>query len=428
MQVPAAVGRYWAICVCAVLVLPGCGRPASTLPEPVRPVRFFTVEPLDALRHRSFPGVVEAARIINLSFRVAGTVQHLSVMEGDRVEEGDIIAWLDPRDYDNAVEGVESALEAARAELSEMLAGARPEDIRVLEAQVQSAQAQATKAETDHERAVRLYESNAIARAELDALESVRDASRAQLAAARANLEAGQSGARPEQLRAMQSRIRGLEAQLAEVRDAREDTALRAPFTGTVTRRIVDNFDRVPAGQPIVTLQDLDAVEIAVQVPERDFAQAPSPEWIEFVELYASFEAVPNLRLPLRLKEFQLQADPVTQTYRVTFEAGREGVEQVTPGMTAQVHMGIRLLAVADDSAVLVPVEAVFGTADGGSAVWIIDPGTQRVRRQSVTVGSVVVDRIEVLEGLPPGAAIAASGVTFLTDGMAVRPMSASAP
>lgn len=409
-------------------VLAGCSAPQETPERPVRPVRYFSVEAADAIRHRSFPGVVMAAQSVDLSFRVGGTIQQLPALEGARVAEGEVVAVLDPRDYETALAGVESALEAARAEFSEMTAGARPEDIRVLEAQVQMTEAQFTKAAADFARGQRLYAHQAIPLAELEALESMRDALEAQVAAARANLEAGRVGARQEQVEAMRSRIRGLQARLAEARDALEDTVLRAPFDGTITRRLVDNFTRVPAGQPVLIMQDLEELEIAVQIPERDFAQAPSPDFVEFVELYATFEAVPNLRLPLTLREFQVQADPVTQTYRVTFAASRGGAEHVTPGMTAQVRMGIRLLDALDENAVMVPIEAVLGRADGASVVWVIDEPSQTVRQQMVRTGSVADARIEVLEGLAPGSVIAATGVTHLSEGTRVRPLGARQP
>ena len=82
------------------LVLAGCSEEA---PPPVqdvtRPVKTMVIAGADAAGMRSFPARIEASARADLSFRIPGTVNELPVKEGDRLKTGDLVALLDPTDY-----------------------------------------------------------------------------------------------------------------------------------------------------------------------------------------------------------------------------------------------------------------------------------------------------------------------------------------
>ena len=64
-----------------------------------RPVKLFTVEGGSVDAVRTFPGSIDASQRAELAFRVSGQLQELLVREGDLVEEGQVLARLDPSDY-----------------------------------------------------------------------------------------------------------------------------------------------------------------------------------------------------------------------------------------------------------------------------------------------------------------------------------------
>ena len=83
-----------------LLTLLACGsREEAASPLPTRPVKTFVVEGGSADAFRSFPGRVDASKRAELSFRVPGQLQEILVKEGDRAEEGQILARLDHADY-----------------------------------------------------------------------------------------------------------------------------------------------------------------------------------------------------------------------------------------------------------------------------------------------------------------------------------------
>jgi RND family efflux transporter MFP subunit len=203
----------------------------------------------------------------------------------------------------------------------------------------------------------------------------------------------------------------------AAARQDVEDTRLIAPFDGVVTRRYVENFQNVQAKEPVVSLQDVDDLEIVIHVPERVMHVEPKR-----TSAYAQLEGIPGRRFPVTLKSYSAEADPQTQTYEVVLGLTRPAEQTVLPGMSAQVLLD-ETAAGATPSSVLVPLKAVAPGPDGTPRVWVVAEETNRVASRPIEVGSIQGSDIVVLEGLQAGDRIATSGLGHLHEGMLVRPL-----
>ena len=131
------------------LSLAGCSDDTEEPAEAtIRPAVLFMVEAESGLLSTSFPAVVSASRSTQLAFEVGGRIEELNVVESDEVKEGDVIAQLDRRDYQNQ-------LTQARSEFQ--------------------------NAENEYQRARRLADQDAIATSVLQSREAQRDIARAAL-------------------------------------------------------------------------------------------------------------------------------------------------------------------------------------------------------------------------------------------------------
>lgn len=81
-----------------LLTLSSCGGNKKEQSDPVN-VRLFTVEDAGNASRREFPGRVKAAEEVNMAFKVSGSISRIFVNEGDYVRKGQVIAQIDPRDY-----------------------------------------------------------------------------------------------------------------------------------------------------------------------------------------------------------------------------------------------------------------------------------------------------------------------------------------
>ena len=86
------------------------------LPEVARPAKLFTVVGPDELMMRSFPGEVRASDEANMAFRVSGKLVEFPANRGILVEQGNLLARLDPSDYQAAVNQTQAQYDLAVAQ------------------------------------------------------------------------------------------------------------------------------------------------------------------------------------------------------------------------------------------------------------------------------------------------------------------------
>ena len=175
----------------------------------------------------------------------------------------------------------------------------------------------------------------------------------------------------------------------------------------------------------MVTLQTGSDLEIVVNIPEQDFARVRPGATVE--ELNVGLEAdvvvsaIPGRKFPAKLKEFATTADPTTRTFRVTFSFDAPGDVNVVPGMTAKLEGLGR--STGANAGFRIPVQAAVEDESGQPYVWLLDPGSMKVRKVAVVLGALTGSQVEVTSGLSSGDQVVTSGVHQLQEGMEVRRM-----
>lgn len=212
-------------------------------------------------------GTVEATEL-TLSARVQGELLSVEVAEGDRVETGDLLGRIEREDLELQLRQAEHRLETARAQLDLLLAGARGEDVRQAQAQLEQAEQALELTRKSYERVQRLYDGGSTTESELDRAETEFEQARSRVASAQAQVEKLQSMARPDEVRASRARVGEAEAGVERVRRRLSDTVVRAPRAGTVTTRARESGEYVAPGTPLFTIADLSTVFLTIYVPE----------------------------------------------------------------------------------------------------------------------------------------------------------------
>ena len=394
----------------------GCARQEAPRPEVVRPVRTLVVAAGDATRVRAFPGRVQGARSVDLAFQVPGLLVTLPIVEGQSVARNALIAQLRQDEFQARVQVVQGQLDQARAALSALRAGERPEERLRREAQVRAAEARLANARIEFERFGRMIQLKAIPRTDYDRAATAYRVAQEDYNAALQILQQS-SVARPEDIEAQAAQVRVLESRLGEANVDLKDSTLRAPFSGVIARRFVEQGQNLRAKEPVVQFQDGDEVDIVVDVPESVMIADVRPA--KNAQVTATFSSAPGRQFPVRIKEMAQAADPVTQTFQVRVTMKSPPDLNVLPGMTATVTLTTHRRG-SQDNRILVPIAAVFKDGTGVQVAWVVGPD-QTVSRRPVTLGEAAGGQIAVTAGLQPGDRIAVAGVTFLRDGMKVR-------
>jgi membrane fusion protein YbhG len=226
-------------------------------------------------------GQVEATEV-QVSPEVGGRILVIPVSEGDRVKQGDLIARLDTRDIELALQHAQADRAGAEAQLRLAQAGSRPEDIRQAEAQaaavsgeVAAAQSDLGAAETDLQRFEKLLQSNSGSQKQRDDAATRRDMARDRLTSARARESAAReaiaklrAGSRREEIDVARARVASADAQIATLEKTKSDATVVAPIDGTVSERLLDPGEMAAPRTPVVVLIDLDHAWAEVFVDE----------------------------------------------------------------------------------------------------------------------------------------------------------------
>lgn len=297
-----------------------------------------------------------------LGFRVAGKIIQRSVDVGAVVKPGDMIAALDPSDYQLAVDNARAALASAEADH--------------------------VRAKADHERYLNLRGSMAFVPQTLDQRQSLASTALA--------------------------RVDQAKSQLASAENNLAYTVLRADAAGVVTAVQAEVGQVVAQGQGVIRLARTDELEILVGVPEHRLKAVREAQGASF-ELWSD----PGRRHAAKLRELSPSADPVTRTYAARFSV-LEPPPFIGLGMTAT--LGFER---PDRTPVAeVPLSAIFqrGTQP---AVWVVDRDTGTVELRAVSIARWRDDTAAILSGVKEGEMIATAGVHKLETGQKVKPLPA---
>ncbi len=209
-----------------------------------------------------------------------------------------------------------------------------------------------------------------------------------------------------------------LEISRAEVKirqKALEDSRLRAPFGGTISSILVENFENVRAKQVIMRLLDTSRIEMVIDIPETLISLAPNVKNVR-----VRFDAFPGREFPADIKEVSNEANPVTRTYPVNIILDQPTGLNILPGMAGAVTGKPELPGDPEEAGYEIAITAV-GTSDNKeSFVWVVDPDAETVTRRMIEMGRLT-PRGVIVRGIRAGEVIAVAGVHSLKEGQRIR-------
>jgi membrane fusion protein (multidrug efflux system) len=192
-----------------------------------------------------------------VSSRVPGQVAQLMVRDNQRVNAGEVLVELDPRDYETSLANAQADLATAQSRSDEAQA-----QVKVNQAKVAQAQAAVTAAEAENQRAaddLKRYESvesRAVSKSAFDLADAQARSAKADLEAARSQVKAAQAQEALSEA-AIETAAAAVQQAQARVRQAELNlsyTKIIAPVAGRITARTVDVGNYVQPGQALLAL------------------------------------------------------------------------------------------------------------------------------------------------------------------------------
>ncbi|RNC29037.1 MAG: Nickel and cobalt resistance protein CnrB [Candidatus Dichloromethanomonas elyunquensis] len=301
----------------------------------------------------TYSGSTEASETRNVFSNISGKVAKVNVSVGDQVKAGDVLFTLDD---------IDAQLQARQAQLN-----AEPSAIT-------PAQVAYDEAAKNYERTKSLFDAGAVSQIDLDAAKAKKDTTEAQLETAK----------------------RSAQITLDMANKKLSDTVIKAPISGIVSAKTVQEGDTVSTQVPAMTMINPSQVQVVIHVTEKNAGQVYSdmPAQITIGSNGETFQGKVTMIAPA--------GDPKTGLFDVKVIMDN-AQNKVKPGMLANVT----LQGAKEPSVLLVPKQAIV-TEDQTSYVYIVSE--EKLKKCPVQTGKVRNAYIEITSGLTKNDVVVVQG------------------
>ncbi len=332
----------------------------------------------------------------NVSFLVSGKVVFVGPREGEYVKKGQVLASIDPTDFNLSVKGAVAQAATAQAALEKAMNSARPELL-------EQARIGFERAEDEYRRMKMLYDSKSLAPNDFQKYKAAYEH-------ARQDYEQAKAGGQKEDKALSKASYNQAAAHLEVARKALSDATLCAPTSGYIAKRSIEVGDTAAPGRTVFEIVQMDPVEVNVGVPETDVHLVRIGQKAEI-----TVPALPGKIFQGTVRVINVSADPGTRTY-MTRIAVPNSEHTLRVGMVAEATVrGDRTIAMAT-----LPGDAVVRDPQGATQVYVYYPDQKRVYAKRVEIGAVVNRNVEIKSGLSGNELIVLAGQTKLKNGQAV--------
>lgn len=302
-------------------------------------------------------GLISADTEAQIPAEVAGQVKSVNVELGSYVKKGDILFKIDDeyKKYD-----------LTRAESQKMIAKADYE-----------------KSELDYQRYKKLFETKDVSEFDLENMRLKRDVSKANFMAA----EAGYNAAKKQF----------------------DDTAVKAPFDGFISKKFIDIGDMIGMGAPVGKIIDIELVKIKVEIAEID---VPKVKIGQIVKI--NLDAYPGEEFKGKVTAISPEADEVTKTFPVEIKLRNTEDYRIKPGMIAK---GTIIFDVTQNT-YLLPQDLVY-EKEGKHFIFVDNRNI--ALQKAVKTGREYKNMVEIIEGVTGSEKVITTGSVFLKDGTKIE-------
>ncbi len=375
-----------------ILLTFSCSKKETEKEKIIRPIKYGKIIKSTGNDAYTFSGTAKANNETNLSFRVSGTLRTVPVKLGDRVRKGQLIATIDPSDYNISFDQAVAKEKGAEASLISA------------ETQIKSAESQLITSKSNYKRVENLYENNSVPLSEYEQAKASYETALSQFNAAKAKYEASRT------------EVTASEKQKESAKNQVNYTRLEAPFDGIITQVNVEENESVASGSPIAVISTETEPQVNLGVPEifinKIFKGQKAK--IQFSVLSGkSFDGI--------VEEVSFAAGS-SPTYPVNVRIIKPS-DEIRPGMAANVTFDFSNEKSKSAERIISPIKAV-GEGNKGNFVFVLEAqedGYYIAKKRNIKIGDLLSTGFEVKDGLKEGELVATAGLKSLLDGMKVK-------
>lgn len=324
------------------------------------PVKLFQVKKGKISEKLFYTGVIKPQKNINITPEIGGKIARIYVEEGDRVNEGQILAELETRSLRLQLEQAQASLAVAQANYND--------------------------AQKNMERMERLIEEKAISDQQYEKVKLGLESAKAQLEQAKAAVN------------------------LASYR--LEVSQMKAPFEGVVASRNAEEGDVINptmgALSPqsgVLTLMDYSQIKISLEVSHQDIVHIQKKQ-----PAFLKVDAFPEKEFKGYISLVNMTANPMTKKFKVEVQVDNSDLV-LKPNTFGEVIIEIE----THEQTLAIPQKAILENK------YVFLAEDNQVRKQEVTLGLQNTEMVEVVEGIQEGDLVVVEGNYGLEDGARIE-------
>ena len=379
---------------------------------------------------------------------VPGTVRRIELEVGDAIQQGQLIAQVDDYALEQQVRGAQALIAQARAQITGVdVSKPKGEDIAVADKRVEEmvntvamvrkeqgvVEINYEDAKKNYERFKALNEKGAVSDQRFEEIQrlyrgleknreranlAVSTASRArEVAELSARRLKGSVGDNEFMRESYLAEIERLQAQVNMLQHDLDKASVKAPVTGLILEKYVEDELALPPGTPLMKVGDLSSIEIESDILSEEVGRIKAGDAVEITGKALRDETVMGVVRRVYPSGFMKISALGIEQQRVRVIITFDNSElQLRPGTS----IDVRIITGEHENTVSVPERATF-RQNGGWAVFTVERG--RAGLTPVEVGLRNDDWVEILSGLETGQTVIADPKNELEDGSRVTPL-----
>jgi HlyD family secretion protein len=341
--------------------------------------------------------------------KISAPVEKFYVNRGSHVKAGQLVAQLENKDLQAALNQAKGAYQQAQAAYATSTQVNLPADVQNAQLNVKATRQAMESARMVYQSREKLYKSGAIARNLMEQSRVAYIQANNQYQIAEAHLEGLQKVAQKAGEQTAEGQLAAAKGQYEAALAQYQYSEIISPITGIVTDRPLYEGQMATAGTPLMTIMELSRVVGRAYV---------SPQQASLLHVGDAATIVPGSGqpdVPAKVSVVSPALDPNSTTVQVWVEAANPH-EQLRPGAT----VNVKIVARSVKNALVIPSAAVL-TGDNGATSVMVVGADQTAHQTNVQTGIREGNEVQITSGLRAGQQVVTEGAYGLPDGSKVQ-------
>jgi len=387
----------------SIIMFSGCGKSdAKTIDTKTYPVKTLEVKDESYPISLEYEGITGGSEVRKLSFKSSAKVSKIYVSKGQHVKKGDKLVDLDKSDLNLAAKASKSQVDAASAQYNKSVNGAQEEDINKAEIAVKNAEDNYNYYKDLYDKNVKLYESGAVSKQQVDSVKLQADSTESVLNNAKQTLQQLQNGSREEDKQALLAQLNTAKANYDSKVNLVQDASMTADTDGYVVDVLCKEGEMQAAGNPVVLFRSENQV-ITVGLSDDDVkrVQVGTKTQVKIDDITADGEIINIVQM----------ADKQSGTYSAE-------VKLLNTIDNSKFYIGETVkvcISVGEKNSIWIPISSIQN--DGEDYVFTVENG--HAVKKNITLGNTNENKASV-EGLKAGDKLVVEGMKNLKAGYQV--------